>query len=167
MAVRQDLPHAFHRMEGRDFRGRKDVALLDPTVANRAHGGRSETDRAGRHGAPVDVGLPADVHDLGHPFRMGARAISPSRLCQAFPVGRAPYRGPTTRARRICQVDLSDATSIIYDARGSRRLRADWLRAGRDGKGDRSAVRPRTILLRATNRHATQRMVGDANTWQG
>src|SRR5438094_9225467 len=39
-------------------------------------------------------------------------------------------------------------------------------RARRDGMGDRSAARLETILLRATDRHATQRTVGDANIWQ-
>ena len=58
---------------------------------------------------------------------------------------------------------MSDATRLIYDAPGSTRLRADWMRAqGRDGNGDRSAARLDTILLRATDRHATQRTVGDA-----
>src|SRR5207249_7041785 len=55
----------------------------------------------------------------------------------------------------LCQVEMSDARSIMYATRGSSRLRADWMRAGRDGKGDRSAARLETILLRATDRHAT------------
>src|SRR5438093_1731835 len=114
-------------VEGGDLRGGEHVAFLDPAIADRAHRRRSEEDRAGRDGAAPDVGLAADVDDLRHRLRMGARAISPSRLCQAFRARRAG----TIRGEGFCQVATSDVRSIIYEPRGSSRLRADGMRAAK------------------------------------
>src|SRR6058998_4360609 len=41
---------------------------------------------------------------------------------------------------------MSDAKRVIYDARASSGLRADGMRARRDGKGDRLAASWKTIL---------------------
>jgi len=50
------------------------------------------------------------------------------------------------RARGLCQVSVSDAKRVIYDARASWGLRADGMRARWDGKGDRHAGSRTTIL---------------------
>src|SRR5207244_11624259 len=112
-----DLPDAFHRMQGGDFRGDEHVALLDGTVADRAGGRRPEEHGAGRDRASLHVRFPTDVDDLRHRLRMAGRASSPSRLCQgSVAVDPAPRdASPTDDA--LCQIETSDARSIMYAAR--------------------------------------------------
>src|SRR5256885_2221252 len=140
MGVRQDLPDALHRMQGGDFRGDEHVALLEGTIADRAGGRGSEEHGAGRDRASLHIWFPTDVDDLSHRLRMGGRAISPSRLCQRFIAVDPASRDAPPAGGALCQVETSDARSIMYPARGSSRLRADWMRA-QEGMGRVTARR--------------------------
>src|SRR3989454_252721 len=140
MGVREDLPDRFHRLECGDFGRGKRVPFFDMPCADGANRPGPETNQPGRHRAAVHVRLRPDVDHLRHrerkrlPRYFIVRALSTHRR-GAF----RKWEGRHARARGLCQVSMSDAKRVIYDARASCELRADGMRARWDGKGDRLA----------------------------
>src|SRR5438876_10073650 len=97
----------------------------------------------------------------GTPPALFHRAVFVNAIVLAISKG-----GPRhARARGLCQVPMSDAKRVIYDAGAFCGLRADRMRARRDGKGDRlGGLRKRSsrrAIVTCATRHAKEERGGE------
>src|SRR5467141_866870 len=166
MGVREDLPDRLHRLKRGDLGGRERVAFLDVLRTNRTDRRRLETDQPGSHGAAAHVRLPPDVDHLRHCERGRLPRYFIVRSLSMQPrLSGEQMSDCHARARDLCQVSVSDAKRVIYDAGAFCGRRADGMRARRDGKGDRLAgswtrSSGRAIATCAT-RHAKEKRRGE------
>src|SRR5207249_9241183 len=113
------------------LRGGEHVAFLDAAIADRPHRRRSEEDRAGRDGAPPDVGLAADVDDLRHASRWGPALFLPRVFVKRFWLGEpgpSAAKGVVKSRRRTGEALSTDHGAPPGCVRNGMRAAKGWAR---------------------------------------